>query len=123
MTASLAISDARGFLHHAAGHYRPVRSCPRSRLSGLGTSYASYWSFLLVNGTVLPKMWGKITTRFAAIMLGLTRVAGSTNPIHALMSDPKNTRSKEREPRETAVPWIAPGAPGARIAPPGGLRG
>ncbi|NDV50425.1 hypothetical protein G0D83_12550 [Yangia sp. PrR003] len=22
MTASLAISDARGFLHHAAGHYR-----------------------------------------------------------------------------------------------------
>ncbi|MFG6677806.1 hypothetical protein ACGYLN_17180, partial [Sulfitobacter sp. 1A09044] len=26
MTASLAISDARGFLHHAAGHYLLQRS-------------------------------------------------------------------------------------------------
>jgi len=41
MTASLAISDARGFLHHAAGHY-PVWRSPIG-LPSLTTSALPRW--------------------------------------------------------------------------------
>ena len=53
-------------------------------------------------------------------MRSLMRVGPVTERSHALTDDPEKTRAEDCVPRETEVPQIAPGA---RIAPQGGLRG
>ncbi|MBE9639272.1 hypothetical protein [Salipiger mangrovisoli] len=53
-------------------------------------------------------------------MRSLMRVGPVTERSHALTDDPEKTRAEERVPKDAAVPRIAPGA---RIAPEGGLRG
>ncbi|WP_206895863.1 hypothetical protein [Salipiger thiooxidans] len=86
----------------------------------LRTSYARSRSFVLAYATPPPRKWARSAIWFTVILLGLMQVGGFTEPIHPLTSDPEKTRAEDCVPREASVQRIAPGA---RIAPPGGLHG